>query len=105
MSTNIIILIYLFLLLKCQKWYSEVNGHNETEPHNGYAGDSLYTFSDFYLCSDRKYRVHFLGNNDTDWSPEYTACQHVSEDCEKTIDGITISGGLEYRSRINQFDF
>ena len=104
MSTNIIILIYLFLHLKCQKWYSEVNGHNETEPHNGYAGDSLYTFRDFYLCSDRKYRVHFLGNKDSDWSPEYTACQPVG-DCVKTIDGIAISGGLKYKGRIRQLSW
>jgi hypothetical protein len=105
MSTKIIILIYLLLLIKCQKYYGEVNGHTNENHQNGYAGDSVYPFSDFYLCSDRKYRVHFFGNNDTDWSPEYTACQHVSEDCEKTIDGITISGGLEYRSRINKFDW
>jgi len=99
MIKKIIIILYILLFIKCQEWYEEVNGYNisdKSKDSKEYLGKYYIALTDFYLCSERKYRVHFL--DDDNWSPEYTACQPVGN-CEKFIDGISISGGLRYITR------
>ena len=103
MIEKIIIILYILLFIKCQKWYEEVNGYNisdKSKDSKEYLGKYYVALTDFYLCSERKYRVHFLDDN---WSPEYTACQPVGN-CEQFIDGIAISGGLQYISRYEDQD-
>ena len=87
------ILLILIFEIKSEDWYDEVNGHNTENSHNGYAGWVSNYCSDFYLCSERKYRVHYLKE---DWSEEFTACQPAGDG--RVIDGLAISGGLEYQT-------
>ena len=104
MIKKIIIILYILLFIKCQEWYDEVNGYNifdKSDNSNGYLGNYSIGLTDFYLCSERKYRVHFI--NENTWSQEYTACQHVGK-CYDYIDGIAISGGLEYTSKYYKQD-
>ena len=95
---KIFLFLVLILYINCQYWFDEVNGFNEGEDSNGYAGGAHNTyFADFYLCSERKYRVHYQGDDKELWSQEFTACQPAGNG--KHIDGITISGGLPYNGR------
>ena len=97
MEIKIIILLLSLLSIKAQTWYDEINGHNKNDGINGYAGSSTSRIHDFYLCSDRKYRVHYLNDK---WSEEFTACQPAGN-CENQIDGIAISGGKGFFWRNN----
>ena len=74
-------------------WLGEVSGHDKIR-NQGCAGEFGYRNSDFYLCSERKYRVHYEGFPSDYWSEEFTACQAAGNGI--FIDAITISGGLEY---------
>ena len=94
------VLLILIFTIKSEKWLSEVNGHNISDYQNGYAGDPLAHFTDFYLCSERKYRVHFKDSDKNIWSEEFSACQPVGNGTE--IDAISISGGLPYGSLIDK---
>ena len=94
----IIIIFNIFLIIKCQEWYGEITLYDQ-DNEMGYAGDKKTNFTDFYLCSERFYRVHFFGENKDIWSEEFTACHPVGN-CKQYIDGISISGGLKYRIRI-----
>ena len=91
-------IIYIFSVLifyiNCQYWFNEINGFNEGEGREGNAGSVFVSFADFYLCSERKYRVHYLNDAKEVWSQEFTACQPVG--IGRHIDAITISGGLHY---------
>ena len=100
MKKKIKILLFLLLSIKCQLWWDEVNGHEIDDSQNGFAGDYPKNFSDFFLYSDRKYKVHFLEDNISTWSEEYAACQPVGN-CKQYIDGIAISGGEYYCARTN----
>ena len=62
MDIKIIILLLYLLSIKTQTWYDEVKGHDRTDHNFGYAGSSNTRVHDFYLCSDRKYRVHYLND-------------------------------------------
>ena len=53
--------------------------------------------NDFYLCSERKYRVHYSDDDKYIWSEEFSACQPVGV-CRK-IDGLAINGGKPYACR------
>ena len=86
------ILLIVIFSTKSETWDAEVNGHNISDKKNGYSGN--YTFSDFYLCSERKYRVHYKNDDKTIWSKEFSACQPVG--IGREIDAIAISGGLPY---------
>ena len=89
------ILLSLIFSTKPERWNKEVNGHNISDYENGYSGGTTYDpFSDFYLCSERKYRVHFKNSDKNNWSKEFSACQPVGNGSE--IDAIAISGGLLY---------
>ena len=92
---NKIIIILVFIsTIKGERWWPEVDGYSHYETDNGYAGNPPYCMNDFYLCSERRYRVHYLNDDDDIWSEEFSACEPVGID--KLIDGISISGGLEY---------
>ena len=78
MIKNIINILFLLLTSKCQNWWDEVNGHLIDDSNYGFAGSFGHLFTDFYLCSDRKYRVHYLNDK---WSEEFTACQPAGN-CE-----------------------
>ena len=93
------ILLFLLFSIKSEEWLSEVNGHDEKDITNGFAGNECQITA-FYLCSERKYRVHHLNG---DWSEEYSACQPAGEGDH--IDGIAISGGLEYRGATNKYEW
>jgi hypothetical protein len=86
-----LILLALIISIKTEWWYPEINGHDQDNSRTGYAGFTDYPFTDFYLCSERKYRVHYLYG---EWSEEFTACEPAGDG--RTIDAISISGGLEY---------
>ena len=94
---KIFVILVLILSTYCQIWHSEVNGYNKGEPNNGYSGIYGLYMNDFYLCSERKYRVHYEKDEKTTWSQEFTACQTAG--IGRHIDGIAISGGLKYRGR------
>ena len=99
MNINIkIILLFLLFYIKCEDWYDEVNGHRKDASESGYAGSLNNPFTDFYLCSERKYRVHFLDDDNDTWTEEFTACQPVG--VGRYIDGITISGGNRSSARV-----
>ena len=92
---KIIILLILILAIKNEVWQTEVNGSDINNNITGYAESENIPICDFYLCSERKYRVHFLTGY---WSNEFTACQPAGDDSH--IDGIAIDGGLEYGGKI-----
>lgn len=92
------ILLFLINTIKSEVFYAEeVTGHDITDKNNGYSEFKNFILTDFYLCSERYYRVHYLDDPHNEWSEEFTACQPVGNG--KSIDGITISGGLEYGIR------
>ena len=103
MKKKIKILLFLLLSIKCQQWWGEINGHEIDDSFSGFAGSHPHNITDLYLCSDRKYRVHFLNDDNSTWSEEYTACQPVGN-CNQYIDGIAISGGKYYSARISIYD-
>ena len=85
------ILLFLIFSTKSERWYKEVNGHDINDDENGYSGLNHDPFTDFYLCSERKYKAHF---KNLGWSEEFSACQPVGNGSE--IDAIAIDGGLPY---------
>ena len=94
---KILILLLTIFYINSQIWHSELNGYDVNEPYNGYSGIYRISFTDFYLCSERKYRVHYYNDDVLNWSQEFTACQPAG--IGRLIDGITVSGGLKYRGR------
>ena len=100
MKKKIKILLFLLLTIKCQIWWDEINGHEIDDSYYGFAGSFPNKINDFYLCSDRKYRVHFLNST---WSEEFTACQPVGN-CNQYIDGIAISGDKYYCARMSPYE-
>ena len=96
MKTIYIILLFIFNI-NCNYWFPEVNGYDPDESNNGFAGSNDVAIMDFYLCSERYYRVHYYLDDPDDWSKEFTACQPVG--IGKQINGVTISGGLGYNGR------
>ena len=93
-------ILYFFLIffIKCEKWWSELNKHSIDDPW-GYSGSHPDPFTDFYLCSERKYRVHYQGDDNKTWSEEFTACKPSGN--ARLIDAIAISGGEKYAARID----
>ena len=91
------VLIFTIFTIKCESWWPEVIGHSIGDYDNGYAGSYPYKTNDFYLCSDRKYRVHYYGDDINTWSEEFSTCQPAGV-C-RDIDGLAISGGKPYACR------
>lgn len=90
-----IIFLYLFFISNCEKWFDEVNGFDIADYNYGYAGSSNNPMTDFYLCGERFYRVHYMEENT--WSDEFSACQPVGNGT--IIDGISIIGENLYLGR------
>ena len=93
---NIFILFFLIYSIICESenWWSEITKHDYTTD-DGYSGNPPKIANDFYLCSERKYRLHFVGDDKNTWSEEYTACEPAG--INRGIDGLAISGGLPYQ--------
>ena len=89
----------LIFTIKCEGWWPEVKGHSMTDYDDGYAGSFPHKTNDFYLCSERYYRVHYSGDDNFTWSEEFSACQPAGI-CRK-IDGLAISGGRPYTCRVS----
>ena len=104
MIKNIINILFLSFTAKCQVWWKELKGHHIDDSTYGFSGSYGYPFTDFYLCSERKYRIHYLNDEDNNWSQEFTACQPVGN-CKQYIDGIAISGGKRYCARANNISY
>ena len=96
-NTFLILLLLLFTI-KCEAWWPEVKGHSIGDYDNGFAGSYPYNTTDFYLCSERVYRVHYLGDENDTWSEEFSACQPAGR-C-RLIDGLAISGDHPYSCRL-----
>ena len=97
---NIIIILILFLAIKGEHWWPEVDGYTIYDNDNGYAGSPPYKMDDFYLCSERKYKVHYLNDDNDTWSEEFSACEPVGID--RVIDMISINGELKYEVYTNK---
>ena len=93
------IFIILLSIINCDTWYKGGSGYDTENYTDGYAGSSKVKIIDFYLCSKRKYRVHFLGDDAKKWSKEYSNCDPVGEG--RYIDGISVDGEDQYRGRIH----
>ena len=91
------IILLIIKSIKSDSWFDAVNGYDTTDNDWGYAGGSKNPMIDFYLCSKRQYRVHFLGDDKNNWSQIYTNCDPVGNG--RFIDGITISGEEQYMGR------
>ena len=100
---KIIILWFgLIFSIKGELWFSKIKSYNMGDFKTGYAGDNVQNMTDFYLCGKRHYRVHFLGDDETNWSREFTNCEPVGDG--RKIDAIAIDGGLEYVVSVNGID-
>ena len=97
---RLFILLILIYSTKSEKWLKEVNGHNPSDEKNGYSGRYNNPFTDFYLCSERIYKVHYKNSDKNIWSENFTACQPVGNGSE--IDAIAIDGGFLYGSQSNK---
>ena len=87
----------LFISIKSETWFGEVTGHDINDPSNGYAGSKGKAITAFYLNGNRHYRVHYLGDKQYSWTGEYWGSGVVG--IGRSIDAISISGGLNYRVR------
>ena len=94
----LVIFIVLLFLIACDSWYPEATDYDTDDDDNGYAGASYSKIIDFYLCSKRNYRVHFLGDDAKKWSKKYSNCDPAGEG--RYIDGISVEGEYQYRGRI-----
>ncbi len=103
MKIPIILVLILFIIIKSETWYGAVTGADTNESKNGYAGSRGKALTHFYLCGGRHYRVHYLGDPKDQWTGEYSDCDPVGNG--RSIDGIAISGGKEYRVRLKNGDW
>lgn len=98
LSLNVFLLtIILLFFVKSETWWGEVRGYNIYDGQNGYAGSSGKAITAFYLCGNRRYRVHYKGDDKNSWTGEYWGCGVIG--IGRAIDGISISGGYHYRVR------
>ena len=89
----------VFNKIRCEKWWGEVNEYNIEDGNFGYAGTSNQPAIDFYLCGNKKYRVHYKGDDPLTWSKNFSNCDPVG--IGREIDGICIySGRKSYRGRL-----
>ena len=94
-----IILFHYYIYINCESWWGLVNGYKLEDHNYGYAGSSYTRAIDFYLCGERYYQVHYLGDDPLIWSKNFTNCEPVGNG--KEIDGICIHGNKwSYRGRL-----
>ena len=99
---TIIIIILLFYGFKSEHWYIPVNGYDIKDHNDGYAGSSQVPAIDFYLCGNREYRVHYLGDDPLHWSENFSNCEPVG--IGRVIDGICVYGNKSYKGRLYRGD-
>ena len=93
------ILFFFIVDIHCETWFDEINGANTGDGKNGYAGSKGKIITSFYLCGERHYRVHYLGDDKYTWDIERWNCDPT--EVSRKIDAIAISGGKGYRVRQN----
>ena len=98
MKIPIILVLFLSIPIKSEIWYDAVSGANVNDGKHGYAGSRGVALTHFYLCGNRRYRVHYLGDPRDQWTGQYWGCDPVGNG--RPIDGISISGGKGYRVRL-----
>ena len=103
MKISIILILFLSIRIKSETWYGIITGANKNDGKNGYAGSRGRALTHFYLCGDRHYRVHYLGDPRDQWTGEYWGCDPVGNG--RSIDGIAISGGKGYQVRLKNGDW
>ena len=85
---KLLVFIYLISLIYCgATWLPSVNGFNEYDPDNGYAGILGKPIVGVKIAGDVKYRIHYLGK--TKWEAETTG---KAGNMKTPIDGIAIKG-------------
>lgn len=101
MFSNIVFiaLINIFKKIKTERWFDPVTGYNTYDFDNGFAGSSNEPAIDFYLCGERKYRVHFLDDPPSNWSQNFSNCDPVGNG--RKIDGICIYTTKSYKVRLH----
>ena len=97
MEKILIFLISIFSI-KCDFWLEKVNGHSKNKGE--FSGIAEYKQSDFYLCSERKYKVHYVGEDNETWSKDFTACEPVGNG--NYFDAISISGDQKYAAKADK---
>jgi hypothetical protein len=103
MKIPIILVLFLLIIIKSETWYGAVTGADTNDGKNGYAGSRGKALTHFYLCGNRRYRVHYRGFPRDRWSGEFSDCDPVGFGL--SIDGIAISGGKGYRVRLKNGDW
>ena len=97
---KIIALLFLIFIIKCEDWYDDdANGHSKDDSDYDYAGFANNPFTDFYLYSERKYRVYFLDEGNETWWEEFTTYQPIGN--SRYIDEIAINGGKGTSTGVN----
>lgn len=87
-----------FIKINSEKWWPHVNGYDLNDVNDGFAGSSHVPAVDFYLCSERNYRVHYLGDDPMNWSKNFSNCDPVG--IGRIIDGICLYGPKSYKGRL-----
>ena len=97
--THIFLFFSLLLIIECESetWFDEVTGYNENDHINGYAGSKGKSITAYYLCGNRHYRAHYIGDSSNSWTGEYSSCDPIG--IGRKIDAISISGGKYYKVR------
>ena len=88
-----------FIKINSEKWWPHVNGYDLNDVNDGFAGSSNVPAVDFYLCSERNYRVHYLGDDPMNWSKNFSNCDPVG--IGRIIDGICLYGPKSYKGRLH----
>ena len=84
-------------MINTEKWYGEITGYDINDK-NKYAGTSGIIITHFFLCGNREYLVHHLGDPWNIWSNKYRDC-NLPAGNGVPIDGICIING-KYRARL-----
>ena len=97
---NIFLIHHLLInIIKSERWLNNVKGYNIERHQEGYAGSSDQPIIDFYLCGNKKYRVHYKDDDLLTWSKNFSNCDPAGKGRE--IDGICIySERKSYKGRL-----
>ena len=79
---------FLINIIKSEKWFGIIKDYNVENHTHGYAGSTEQPMIDFYLCSKKKYRVHYKDDDPLTWSKNFSNCDPVG--IGREIDGICI---------------
>jgi len=101
MYKNILFIFLMNILIKIrtERWWPPAIEYNIENHKDGYAGTSNEPAIDFYLCGERKYKVHYLGDPPLLWSQNFSNCDPAGNG--RIIDGICVYGNKSYRGRLH----